>query len=55
MSAEEVCDKLIAVFTDGSFVFDGLTGTGVTWSTTGEVSKPPKGMIIKDGAYTAMD
>jgi len=55
MSSSEVCEKLIEVFTDETFTFDGLTGTGVTWSTTGEVSKPPKGMIIKDGAYTAMD
>lgn len=54
MSAADICEKLIAVFTDPSFVFDGLTGTGVTWSSTGEVSKAPKGMIIKDGAYSAM-
>ncbi len=54
MSAADICEKLIAIFTDGSFVFNGLTGTSVTWSSTGEVSKAPKGMIIKDGAYTAM-
>lgn len=33
---------------------DGLTGTGMTWQATGEVSKAPKAVIIKDGAYTAM-
>lgn len=55
MSASEICDKLIAGITDSSFVFNGLTGTDVTWSATGEVSKAPKGMVIKDGAYTAMD
>lgn len=54
MSAAEISEKLIDVFTNGSFEFNGLTGTGVTWSSTGEVSKAPKGMIIKDGAYTAM-
>lgn len=55
MSASEICDKLIATFTDPSFVFNGLTGTGVTWSSTGEVSKAPKGMVIKNGVYAAMD
>ena len=54
MTSSEMCDKLIATFTDPSFVFNGLTGTDVTWSTTGEVSKAPKGMIIKNGAYSAM-
>lgn len=33
---------------------DGLTGTGMTWQATGEVSKAPKAVVIKDGAYTAM-
>ena len=42
-------------FTSSDFTFDGLTGTGMTWSTTGEVSKAPKGMVIKDGAYAGMD
>lgn len=55
MSASEICDKLIATFTDPSFVFNGLTGTGVTWSSTGEVTKAPKGMVIKNGVYAAMD
>lgn len=54
MTSSEICDKLIATFTDSSFVFNGLTGTDVTWSTTGEVSKAPKGMVIKNGAYSAM-
>lgn len=33
---------------------DGLTGEGMTWQATGEVSKAPKAVIIKDGAYAAM-
>ena len=33
---------------------DGLTGDGMTWEATGEVSKAPKAMVIKDGAYAAM-
>ena len=54
MSASDICEKLVAEFTNPEFKFDGLTGTGMTWSTTGEVSKPPKGMVIKNGAYVGM-
>ena len=53
LSAAEICDKLIAAF-NGDFTFDGITGTGVTWSENGEVSKDPKGMIIQNGAYVGM-
>ena len=34
--------------------FDGLTGEGMTWDETGAVSKSPKGMVIKNGAYVGM-
>ena len=54
MDAKTICDKMIATFTDASFKFDGLTGTGVTWDKTGAVSKSPKGMVIKNGAYAGM-
>ena len=54
MPASDICDKLIEVFTSDSFVFNGLTGSDVTWKATGEVSKEPKGMVIKDGVYSAM-
>lgn len=54
MSASDVCDKLIEVFTSADFSVDGLTGEGMTWSTTGEVSKSPKGMVIQDGVYVGM-
>lgn len=53
--AADICEALTAQFTDSSFKFDGLTGTGMTWKNTGEVSKSPKGMVIKDGAYVGMD
>lgn len=33
---------------------DGLTGAGMTWQATGEVSKAPKAVVIKGGTYTAM-
>ena len=55
MSVSDICDKMIETFTSGDFTFDGLTGSGMTWATTGEVSKEPKGMEIKDGAYVGMD
>ncbi len=54
MDAEEICQKLIKQFTSKDFKFDGLTGEGMTWSESGEVSKEPKGMVIKDGAYVGM-
>lgn len=52
MSAEELCDKMIEVFP--TLTFDGLTGEGVTWDSTGTVSKSPKGMVIENGAYVGM-
>ena len=52
MSAEDLCDKMIEQFT--SMTFDGLTGEGMTWDSTGAVSKSPKGMVIENGAYVGM-
>ena len=47
-----ICDALKTQFT--SMTFDGLTGTGMTWDATGAISKNPKAVVIKDGAYAAM-
>ena len=55
MDASALCDLLIAEFTSDSFVFDGLTGDGMTWDNTGAVSKSPKGMVINNGAYVGLD
>ena len=55
MSAEEICEKLTAVFAGGEFSVDGLTGEAMTWSDSGEVSKTPKGMIIQNGVYEPLD
>ncbi len=52
MSTEELCDKMISAFS--SLTFDGLTGEGMIWDSTGAVSKSPKGMVIQDGAYVGM-
>ena len=54
MSAEELCEELIATFTSADFAVDGLTGTGMTWSTNGEVSKAPVVVVIKDGIYVTL-
>ena len=52
MSNEEICDKLIEVFTSDSFSYSGLTGQGMTWSANGEIAKLPMAFLIKDGVYT---
>ncbi len=54
MSAEQICDILIKVFTDPSFSCDGVTGTGMVWNANGEVNKAPKGMVIKGGVYVGL-
>ena len=54
-SASDLCDKLTAKFTGGSFTFTGLTGESMTWDDTGAVSKYPRGMYIENGAYVGMD
>ena len=48
MSTEELCDALISVMTQ--IEVKGLTGT-MKWQATGEVSKDPMAVIIKDGVY----
>lgn len=53
MSVQELCAKMIETFPTLSF--DGLTGAGMTWESTGAVSKSPKGMVIQDGGYVGMD
>jgi len=55
MSASDICDALKAVFTSDDFVFNGVTGTDITWKTHGEVSKFPKAVIIKNGAYDSVE
>ena len=49
MSAAEINAILVAQFT--SMTFDGLTGQNMTWAPTGEVSKAPMAVVIKDGVY----
>ena len=49
MSAEEICEAIVAVMPTISV--DGLTGQGMTWAESGEVSKAPMAVVIKDGVY----
>ena len=49
MSAEDICEALVKVMPTISV--DGLTGQGMTWKATGEVSKAPMAVVIKDGVY----
>jgi branched-chain amino acid transport system substrate-binding protein len=49
MSAADICEALVAVMP--TITVDGLTGEGMTWSSTGEVSKAPRAVVIKDGVY----
>lgn len=52
MSNEEICTALSAAMTQ--IKVDGLTGAGITWDASGEPTKAPKAVIIKNGVYTAM-
>ena len=55
MTASEICEKLVATFTDASFSVDGLTGSGMTWSTDGTVTKAPVVFCVQDGKYVAAE
>ena len=53
MDAETLCPKMIEQFT--TMTFNGVTGENVRWAANGEVTKDPKGMVIKNGAYVGLD
>ena len=53
MSAEEICEAMIAQFT--SMSFDGVTGLGMTWGADGAVSKLPMAVKIENGVYVGVD
>ena len=54
MSASDMCDALKGAMT--KIKMQGLTGGKecLTWNESGEVTKSPKAVIIKNGAYKAM-
>lgn len=52
MSNEDICAAMQTAMTE--ITVDGLTGEGITWDASGEPTKAPKAVVIKDGVYTAM-
>ncbi len=50
--AEEACDMLIEAFQ--TLQVDGATGS-MTWKATGEVTKDPTAVVIRDGAYVGVE
>ena len=53
MSASEINAIMVEQFT--SMSFDGLTGKGMTWAATGEVSKSPMAVVIENGTYVGVE
>lgn len=53
MSASEINAIMVEQFT--SMTFDGLTGAGMTWQATGEVSKTPMAVVIENGVYVGVE
>ncbi len=49
MSAEDICEALVAVMPTISY--SGLTGTDMTWDSTGAVTKMPTAVVIQNGEY----
>lgn len=52
MSASDICEAMKTAMTQ--ITVDGVTGTGITWDASGEPSKAPKAVEIKDGSYKAL-
>ena len=53
MTAEEINEILVTQFT--AMTFNGLTGEGMTWEATGEVSKSPMAVVIENGEYVGKE
>ena len=49
MSSADICEAVVSVMTTISV--DGLTGQGMTWAESGEVSKAPMAVVIENGVY----
>ncbi len=52
METSDICEALVGAMTEIEVA--GLTGT-MTWQATGEVSKTPMAVIIKDGVYVGVE
>ena len=53
MTAAEINAILVEQFT--TMTFDGLTGAGMTWAATGEVSQAPMAVVIENGVYVSAE
>ena len=53
MSIDELGTALKGAMTQ--ITFDGLTGAGMTWASTGEVNKAPLAVVVKNGAYVSAE
>ena len=53
MSPAEINAILVEQFT--SMEFNGLTGAGMTWAESGEVSKAPMAVVIENGTYVSAE
>ena len=53
MRPAEINAILVEQFT--SMPFNGLTGAGMTWAATGEVSKAPMAVVIENGTYVSAE
>ncbi len=53
MSTDDITAAMVKEFT--SMTFDGITGTSMTWSESGEVSKAPKAVVIENGVYVGVE
>ena len=51
MSAADICEAMIKVFP--TITVDGVTGKGMTWDASGEVTKDPIAVVILDGVYVS--
>lgn len=52
ISTSSLCEKLKSAMTE--IEISGVTGD-ISWSADGEPTKTPKGMVIEDGSYKALD
>ena len=51
VNSTNLFNGLVEQFT--AMTFDGLTGAGMTWAATGEVSKAPMAVVIENGTYVS--
>jgi branched-chain amino acid transport system substrate-binding protein len=54
MSASQINDLLVAHIL-GSFTFNGVTGSNMTWDETGQVNKGAYAVIIQGGRYVSFN